>query len=145
MKMQEKVSFTITNPFAQAWTGGQEEAGTGLNVQFTIQNLNKKEIVLKEFFFRGRKTTIEDIATDNNGLYIARFVNTVEKDIVLHKNHKKEAGNEPPKVQQDFPFTLANDEAVISYEENGTLNYYKLKNIVDKFPLYYPSAPPNRQ
>ncbi|MBC8755295.1 hypothetical protein H2O64_11460 [Kordia sp. YSTF-M3] len=143
--LQEKIPFKIVSAFAQEWTAGQKEGGSGLNVHITIQNLNKDSITLNDFYFRGRKTTLEDASTNNNGLYVAHFINSPEKDIILHKDHKHEAGNEPPHLKGKFPFTLENDEGVISYTENGTLKYYKVKNIVDKFPVYYPSAPENKQ
>jgi len=143
MKLQEKAPFTIASVFSQAWTGGVQ--GGGINVQMTIQNLNKKEIQLKDFYFRGQKTNLEDNTTNNNGLYIAHFIKPVEKEIILHKDQGKEAGNEPPKLQEKLPFTLKNNEGVISYEEAGTLKYFKLENIIEKFPIYYPSVQQNKQ
>jgi len=142
--LQEKTSFNISSVFAQAWTAGQKDGGSGINVQMTIQNLNKN-IVLKDFYFRGRKTRLEDISTNNNGLYIARYINAGEKEIVLHENQKKEAQNQPPNLKSDVPFILENDEGVLSYTENETLKHYKIKNIAEKFPIQYPSAPENKQ
>jgi hypothetical protein len=145
--LQEKTPFNIVSAFSQEWTAGQENGGSGMNVHVTIQNINKESIVLNDFYFRGRKTTLEDVSTNNNGLYVAYFINPTktEKEIILHKDHKKEAGNEPPHLQEKIPFTLSTNEGVISYTENGKLNYYKIKNIVNKFPVFYPSAPENKQ
>ncbi|WP_298517085.1 hypothetical protein [uncultured Kordia sp.] len=145
MKLQEKPPFTVLSSFSQPWTSGQEGGGGGLNVHMTIQNLNTKKITLKDFYFRGEKTKLEDNSTNNNGLYVARYLKPVEKEIILHNDHKKEAGNEPPKLQPKFPGELKNNEGIISYEEDGKLKYYKLENIIYRFPIYYPSAPPNKQ
>lgn len=145
MKLQEKAPFTIISVFAQPWTGGQPDSGSGINVQMTIQNLNKKNIQLLDFYFRGKQTKLEDISTNNNGLYIARYLKEAEKEVVLHNNSQKEAQNQPPTLQPTLPFKLKDNEGVISYIENGTIKYYKLKNIVEKFPNFYPSAPQNKQ
>ena len=145
MKLQEKVPFTVTNSFSQQWTAGQEGGGGGLNVHMTIQKLNKKEITLKDFYFRGKKTSLEDNSKNNNGLYIARFLKPTKQEVILHKDHKKEAGNEPPELQIKIPEKLLPNEGIISYEEDGKLKYYKLKNIFRRFPISYPSVPQNKQ
>ncbi|WP_114901998.1 hypothetical protein [Kordia sp. SMS9] len=145
MKLQENTPFTIEAAFSQVWTGGQPDSGSGINVHITIQNPNNKEIELQHFYFRGKKTTLEDNTKRTKGLYIARFIKLAEKEIILHNDPKKEAQNEPPKLQAKFPFTLKDNEGVLSYEENGTLKYVKLKNIEEKLPNYYPSAPQNKQ
>jgi hypothetical protein len=145
--LQEKTPFNIVSVFSQKWTAGQENGGSGMNVHVTIQNIDGATYELKDFYFRGRKTILEDASTNNNGLYVAYFINPTktEKEIILHKDHKKEAGNEPPHLEGKFPFILENDEGIISYTENGKLKYHKLKNIVNKFPVFYPSAPKNKQ
>ncbi len=145
MKLQEKTPFTIATTFSEAWTGGQPDSGSGINVLITIQNINEKEITLQHFYFRGQKTTFEDNTKRTKGLYIARFIKPAVKEIVMHEDPKKEAGNEPPKLQDKFPFTLEKNEGVISYTENGIIKYFKLKNIEEKLPNYYPSAPQNKQ
>ncbi|WP_430410814.1 hypothetical protein [Kordia sp.] len=48
-------------------------------------------------------------------------------------------------VQEKIPFVLTNDEAVISYSENGKLNNYKLKGIINKLSIFYPNTPENKQ
>jgi len=113
----------------------------------TIQDVNKKTIVLKAFFYRGKTVALKDISTNNNGLYVAAFVNLIQtkKPTILHEDHKKEAGNEPPQLQEKIPFELKNNEGVISYTENGKLKYYKVESIIEKIPIYYPSAPENKQ
>lgn len=145
MKLQEKAPFTVVDSFSQQWTAGQEGGGGGLNVHITIKKLNKKEITLKDFYFRGKKTSLEDNSTNNNGLYVARYLKPVEKEVILHKDHKKEAGNEPPELQPKLSQKLLPNEGIISYEEGGKLKYFKLENITYRFPIYYPSAPQNKQ
>ena len=144
MTLQKSIPFNIVSVFAQPWTAGQKGGGSGINVQMTIQNINQKEITLKDFYFRRKKTAIEDISTNNNGLHVARFINSEEKEVVMHHAHEKEAGNEPPKLYKKNPFMLEKNEGVISYTENGKLKYFKIENIIEKFPNYYPSAPQNK-
>jgi len=144
MKLQEKTPFTIEGVFIQEWTSGKRNDESGFRIQMTIKNLNKKDVQLKDVYFRERKTVVEDHSTNNNGLYIANFVNPATKEIVLHKDTKKEAANEPPKLQEKISFILENDEIVISYSENGKLKYHKIKGII-KFPIYYQTAPGNKQ
>ena len=143
MKLETKIPFIIESAFAQAWTGGQPDSGSGINVHITIQELDKAKIDLKYFYFREQKTILEESA-NNDRLYIARFIKLATKDMVLHNDSIKEAGNEPPQLQPDFPFTLGENEGVISYIEDGIVKYHKLENIVEKFPNHYPFAPQNK-
>ncbi|MEM6684908.1 MAG: hypothetical protein AAF617_03845 [Bacteroidota bacterium] len=142
MKLEENIPFIIKSAFSQAWTGGQPDSGSGINVHITIQELNKAKIELKYFYFRAQKTILEENTHNNDGLYIARFIKLATKDVILHKDSQKEAANEPP--QLNFPFDLQKNEGVISYLEEGKLTYYKLENIVEKFPNHYPNMPQNK-
>lgn len=144
MKLQEKTPFTIESIFSKAWTGGQPDSGGGINVYINIQNLNESEIELKDFYFRGQKIVLEDNTAQTSGLYIARFIKLAEKDIVVHNDQGKEASNEPPKLQPKFLLDLGKNEGILSYEQSGELKYFKLKNIVEKFPNNYPSIQQNK-
>ena len=64
------------------------------------------------------------------------------KDIIMTNQENGEYGNSIPNRARDFPFTLNNDECVISYIDAGKTKYIKLNNIVEKQGEYSPSAPP---
>ena len=48
-------------------------------------------------------------------------------------------------VLEKFPFKLENNEAVLSYEYNNKMHYYKIANIEEKEMIAYPSSNPNNK
>jgi hypothetical protein len=79
---------------------------------------------------------IKDTSTSKN-IYLGTFIlpNRL-KDHILHKDPKKEFGNELPDISEKIPFQLNANEAVISYKLNNTTAYYKVENVVEQKKPY---------
>lgn len=142
--------FNINNPSYQKYAGGREESGTGFILQFPVDLEEGNKIEFLEVFFRGYVLPAA-MEKDGEKLYIICNYKDIPKvkkpDIIMHSDPKKEAGNQPPgsisKENQDFPFELKEDEAVISYK-NGAADpkkrkivFFKITGIKTKPSLIY--------
>ncbi len=130
----KKIPFKIELASFQKWVGGRPNTG-GINVKLYMDHT--KDIVFKSLYFRGRKSEFKSYSNEKNrnGIkLIAAFNKEYKNDISLQDDSKKEYGN----IKLQIPFKLKNDEAVIAYEENGKLHFYKIKNMEELEPAYYP-------
>lgn len=141
-KIQDKAPVTIDQAYCQSWVAGIEGGGSGLDIFIPIKN---KFFPLDSVYFRGKVTKLE-IAPDSL-MFIGRFKMAFNqpKDIIMHKDPKKEIGNQMPEIPKKIPFDLKDDECVISYLDDEETKYFMVKNIVEKPILAYPAAPPNKQ
>ncbi len=136
----EKVPpFSIKEVYFQKWVAGVKEGGSGINLYFTLEN-NKDAVKISEVYFRNTVLKAETISPKENN-YIARFSNENEREVIMDSDPVKEAQNTPP---QPFPFTLNENEAVISYDINGDMCFYKISNIEEKSMLAYPGSAPKK-
>lgn len=150
-KMQTKPPFTIEAASFQKWTGGKEESGSGFEVNIPVSAFTKEYITFKEIYFRGKIGEASNETKVNKQYVTAKFTNSkfIKPDIIMHADPRKEVGNQPPMPQKnekiDFPFDLADDEAVVSYTENNAekVKYTKISGIKEKQALIYPSKPQN--
>lgn len=111
------------------------------NAPFTIKSATKSadgnlkvyyatnsSVNFEHIYFDGRKENIE-LKNDANGTFIlGSFKNSLVnlKDIQLHSDPLKEYGNTPPKTEK-IPFTLKENEVVLSYKVNGETRFYKVE------------------
>ena len=75
----------------------------------------------------------------NSFLFIGYFKNDNNKDIIMDADIIKEAQNTPP---EKIPFQLEENEAVISYTYKGSVQYYKISNIIKDEVIAFPEAKP---
>ena len=131
-KLQETPPAVVDQAYFTTWTGGVRTAGSGYNLFIPVKP--DAEIQLDSVYFRGRKAAIEKEASEE-GLFVARFKNPSEdegRDIIMHKDPKKEYGNKPPIILEKIPFELEPDEAVVLYSKNGKSKYFKITGIRKK-------------
>lgn len=135
VKFDQKPPFTVTNATYTSWVGGIKGA-SGTNVKFYYKT--NANVVFEDIYYKGRLTKAE-LKKDKKGtLVVGYFKNesTALRDLQLHSDPKQEYGNQPPKKIEDFPFELKDNEAVISFTEDGKTKYYKVANIKrEKSPL----------
>ncbi len=136
------VHFEKTPPFSvkgatfNNYVGGLPGvSGTWVRIYYEATT----KIAFDSIFFKGRKTKIE-LQTIKNKTFASGHFNTStvnsKEDLILHREGKKEYGNKAP--EKKLPFELKENEAVISYTENGETKYYKVKNIKEGKKTYYP-------
>ena len=134
-KVQEKSAFKIRKATYKEWVAGIRGGGGGVNVFFTIDGFDSSKITLDSVFFRGQKAKIEK----NNSLYIGRFITEANQqlDMIISSDTDAEYGNKAPIKTVKFPFELKDNEAIISYKENGKQKYYK-QELQREEPDLYP-------
>lgn len=139
-KFDSNPPFKVNNATYNKYVGGvQGVSGMWVRVNYEADTT----IAFDSLFFQGKKTKIE-LQTIQNKTYASGHFNTStvnsKADLMLHSNGKKEYGNKAP--EKKFPFELKENEAVISYLENGETKFFKIENIKKAEAVFYPSAKP---
>ena len=106
--------------------------GSGLNLVLSKSFL--KEIVPIQVYFRNKITSAEEKKSD----FVAYYKGTLNQ----LKDINKEVEEVIIESSRPFPFDLEDNEAVISYQNNGEIRYLKIVNISQKESIAYPSARP---
>jgi|SRR5690554_1922589 len=140
-KTQDQASFELGPVSYQKWVAGVQGGGSGINVFIPVIS-NKNKVIFDSLYFRGYQTKIEK----NNLEYVAYIKTELNrrKDLIMSNKTYEEFGNVAPLKETDFPFSLADNECVISYIENKTIKYLKIPNLLEKPKEEYPSTPPKQ-
>ena len=123
-ELVEKPPFKTGDVASEDWVSKEGETGTNLFIPIT----EGKDIILDSVYFRGNIVKLERIKRDSYLVFIGKFPNA-ERDIVMHSDPRKEAGNKPPLPKKKLPFELKENEAVVSFTEGEQVKYYKIENI----------------
>jgi len=94
------------------------------NIQIDINYTATSSIDFLNIYFKNHKIKL---TKNNNTSLSATYNKSVNFDIQLHRNSKKEFGNHPQ--QKVLPFKLKEEEAMLSYKERDTIKYFKLKKV----------------
>ena len=134
-KLTQNPPFTIDDVYYQDWVAGVQDGGSGTNVHITFKDFTE-DVMIDSIYFRNKIEKAKN-SPQARKQYIGYFKKKTNRDIVMDSDPKKEAQNIPP---EPFPFKLADNEAVVSYIQNGITNYYKITNIRRKEMLAYPQS-----
>lgn len=118
--------------YSQNWVAGVRGGGSGLNLVLSKSFL--KEIVPIEVYFRNKITSVEEKQYD----FVAYYKGTLNQ----LKDINEEVENPIIISSEAFPFDLEDNEAIISYLNNGETIYLKISNISQKESIAYPSTRP---
>lgn len=124
---EEEAPFKVKPVSFQEWYAGIKVGGTGINVFIPITNI-KENIVFNNVYFRNLKGQL----VKEQGKYVAVLKNP-------SRNYTFIKADKPA----DYPFTLADDECVLSYTENGKLKYYKMISLNEVAGTYYENGAPS--
>ncbi|WP_411893927.1 hypothetical protein [Winogradskyella sp. A2] len=124
---QENTEFKVNKAYFQEWYAGIDVGGTGVNIFVPVLN-KPKHIIIDSVFFRNLKGKL----TERGGRYSA-----------LLKNKSKAYNFNPGNNPSQYPFTIKEDECVISYIENGETKYYKVKQPKEFAGAYYENGAPS--
>ncbi|AVR44872.1 hypothetical protein C7S20_06100 [Christiangramia fulva] len=102
----------------------------GIRLNIPVIAIQDQKVSLNSVYFRGMKSALTQNEEKPN-LYVADF-RTGMGDIVMHKEPKKEYGNQPPQMPEKSPVKIEKDEALLVFIQNGETKYYKLTGIVEK-------------
>ncbi len=134
---EENPPFRVETASYQQWVAGTPQGGSGVNVFINFSNI-QQGVIFKKLYFRDKQTDVVTSAAVRVQ-YVGYFKNEPKRDVLMDSNYLKEAVNTPP---NKIPFQLNNDEAVISYEFNKEIAYFKIENLEQKEILAYPASNP---
>ncbi|WP_290699308.1 hypothetical protein [Lacinutrix sp.] len=128
----------IRETYFQTWIAGKQAGGSGINIYFPML-INQSNYKLEKVYFRGM---IGDMQSGK----ASHFANLKSNngDLVMSNDENAEYGNTIPTKQEPFPFKLESNECMISYIDNGKIQYFQVYNIIEKKGDYFPSAPPKK-
>lgn len=125
--------FANKTVYFNTFTAGVEGGGTGYEIHFEQFQL-PETMTLQQVYFSNRTGKAQKT---KNG-YVARVLKQ-ETDVIMSSDVKEEASNTPPIT---FPFTINEGQLGVQYLDNGIFKYALMDNVLQREPIYYPSAPP---
>ncbi|WP_460220466.1 hypothetical protein [Psychroserpens sp. MEBiC05023] len=124
---QEETPFRVKPASFQEWYAGIKVGATGLNVFLPITDI-KENITIDSIYFRNLSAKLDK----KKDKYVAVLKNT-SKNYTFQKSPRPE----------NYPFTLSDNECVISYIENGITKYHKITQLNEFAGTYYENGPPS--
>ena len=134
----ENPPFVLGEVFYQDWVAGTKEGGSGTRVHITVASFTEN-VQVSDIYFKDKKAKAQN-SPHYPRQYVGNFMNATNRDVIMDSNPTLEAQNTPPAKS---PFALNENDAVLSYVQNGTLKYYKISNMKQKPILAYPQSNPN--
>ncbi|WP_331363256.1 hypothetical protein [Polaribacter sp.] len=138
-KLVKTPPFKIASATYNNWVGGLPGV-SGTRVEIRLSE--KENIDFESLFFKNKSTKIE-VREENGKTFLTAHFNTSKsrggRDLILDSDSRKEIKNEVPK-NDDFPFELKENEAVLSYKVAGKIKFYKIENIEATKSDFYPKA-----
>lgn len=129
--------FTIKQSYFTSWVAQDSKRTSGNDVFISITNL-PEDVELKELYFKGKHTELQN--TDTKNLYKAQFY-TSKRDYVVARDVNKEVNNPKPKINEEPPVEIEENEALLVYEKSGKTQYYILPQLQNKGTKYPAEAP----
>ncbi|WP_299119499.1 hypothetical protein [uncultured Tenacibaculum sp.] len=143
MKMDSNPPFSVKSATYTHITGGLPGNNSlDLIIEFTSED----SVDFEKVFFQNRVTKAV-IEKKQDKQHIAARYNTStdqdRKDLTLHADPKEEHGNTASaKSENDFPFELKENEAIVTYKVGTKIHYYKIENIKKGEKVFMPSVKP---
>lgn len=142
-KIDKIAPVELSSPYFQKWVSGVRGGGQGFTLYFPV---NKgSDIVLNKAFFKGKKVMLR--FDENSSLYTGKYTDpeSIERDLIMNGDSKKEYGNKAPETEEKIPFALKEGECVVGYTKAGKEGYFKLDELPEKELKAYPMQARPRQ
>ncbi len=115
-------------------------SATYSNLENGIKTINinynsEKNVAFDSIFYNNQKTKVSFKNQENGKMIFSQFKNNdLDKlqNLQMEGESKKEFGNKPTTKKEKIPFILKDNEAILSYKENGKIKYYKVENLIKK-------------
>lgn len=137
-KFVKNPSFKVEKATYNKWSGGQPGVS---GVKLELQLTNALQIEFDSLYFQKKITKVETRQINNILQIIGHFSTSTRKnkDLIIDADPKKEMNNTPPIIEK-FPFQLKENEAIVSYKIGEKTVYYKIENVKEEQPKFFPSA-----
>ncbi len=123
--------FEVMLATASPWAAGVRGGGSGIIIEI---QLNQNYDALQHVYYQGQKAPVDYKKTDAQKKLYRAYINTpanTPKELVLHKDPKKEFGNKPP------TFGLKKDQLAIIYTKKKKSYYTIVPNVQRKPSVNY--------
>lgn len=121
--LQQKFPQKITTVSYEKWMGGRKEAGSGTTIRIQFQKPLSKSIQLEKIYFQGFETQI--VQENETNFKASFYFNAIYRDPNSSNFDSKK-------------FNLKQNEAVIEYQKNNKIFFYKCRNIKEIPMIAYP-------
>lgn len=124
--LQLKSSVKLSHAYYYDWTTEIKIGSAGTNI--FLANLTAPEgVTIENVYFKKMKVKLNK----GRGMYYAHLVRMLPNS----KDNRI-------MTLDDFPFTLSDQECVVSYVEKGITKYFKISNLKEKEGVHYLHEPP---
>lgn len=130
-QLQKEAPFTVTQAISQTYLGGRQG---NKGEQLTIR-INDENIVLDSLFYKSRKLKLNK---NQEGNYTTKLSLSTGKHYTMNSNPAEEYVNKAPVMDDNIPFKLTGNEAVVSYIKENVTYYYKLGALTKGDVIIYP-------
>lgn len=125
--LESQTPFTVRTIQFQEWYAGIQIGATGFNVYIPVVN-ETQNVTIDRIYFRNLVGKLDK----QENQYVAVLKNT-------HSQYTFKKSKRPA----NYPFNLLDNECVISYLEDGTRKYHKIKRLNEVVGTYYKDGPPS--
>lgn len=138
-QFDKKAPFTINKAYYQNWVGGRR-GSTGTLITLELASEISSDVEIDSLYFNHKICKLNINSYGKKYSITGNFSKSTrrEKDLIMDADPRKETRNKIPDVKLYFPFEIADNECVISYEIKGKKHYYKVENIQKEKTIYYP-------
>ncbi len=134
-QIDKKSPVEIKDAYFQKWISGIEGGGSGFMVYIEVKE--KTDVQLEYAYFKGKKIKLEHKLSEL--VYVGHYsVVSKRPELIMSDNPKEEFKNQLPNVEEKIPFTLKENECVVSYIKKGKRGLFKLDNIIEREMQAYP-------
>ena len=137
-QFEKKPPFSIESATYTKWVGGIQGV-RGTNIQIKLSK--KTTVSFDSLFFQNKITKIAVRNKKGTTFLIGNYTTSSKQknNFILHSDPTMELKNKIPK-KANFPFSLKENEAIISYKVGGLSKYFKIVNIQKTSSEFFPRA-----
>lgn len=134
--LETSAPFKIVEKNYFYWIGGKQGTqGTTITLEGQTTSSN---ISFSKVYFQNHEYNIVPEFHSAGFVIKGTYSKFRKGGLVMHKDPAAEYGNAPPDLQDQFPFDLEDDEAVLLYSVNGLEGYHKISGIKQLEKVYMP-------
>lgn len=125
-KIEKKPIMMLKEAYYQSYVAGVRGGGSGINIFLELDRKNSNEVELNGLYFRKKYTALKPQGSNKYQAYIKGKSNwKTDEEVFVFKNQKKKI--KESKKEEEFPFTLDVNEAIIAFVHKGKLKYAKVR------------------
>ncbi|WP_378186009.1 hypothetical protein ACE939_12925 [Aquimarina sp. W85] len=126
--MDQTSPISLSDAYYQELFQNKEIVSQGYAIIFPSNEI--EAITISHLYFKGKKIDLQyDLSTK---AYIGRYMFPKKEDLVMSADPRKEFGNKLPVIEKKIPFELQKNEAILAYEKDGAMHFYKITNLPKK-------------